>query len=50
MEVLDPEEQSATFESIGQEIDIDKIYLYANDSNESKYQIVIDICKNSNSN
>ena len=35
-----------SFNLIGQEIEIDKIYFYARDLNETKYQLPINKCKN----
>ena len=35
--VSHPEKQTHLFTLVGQEIDIDKIYLYAKDPNEGKY-------------
>ena len=40
-EALDLEKNSSLFNLISQQPDIDKIYLYAKDSYDAKYQILI---------
>ena len=39
--------RNASFSSISREIDIDKIYFYAKDANEAKYQLSINKPENS---
>ena len=41
------EKTKALFKLISQEIDINKIYLYAKDSNEGKHQLLINKIENS---
>ena len=47
LEALDLEKRNASFSSISRDIDIDKIYLYAKDANEAKYQLSINKSENS---